>query len=109
MTKPNIDEVFSVCVKFLTKEAPVPNQMLALRTLVNLFNVKEVGILSSCSISNRLDLCFFQGEKLLRTYRNTVVTRVFEQLFPIADENKNVQVNGFIRIYNNHPNEPPLN
>lgn len=70
---PYLDEIFSVCLKFVDKSKPVPCQLLALRILSNMFSVKE-------------------GEKLMRQYRNSVVTRVFEQLFPIVDDNKNIQI-----------------
>jgi len=73
LAAPYLDEIFSVCLKFVDKSKPVPCQMLSLRILANMFSVKE-------------------GEKLMRQYRNSVVTRVFEQLFPIVDDNKNIQI-----------------
>ena len=46
--------------------------MLALRCLVNLFSAKT-------------------GRDLLSLYRESVLTRVMEKLFPITDDNKNIQ------------------
>ena len=57
----------------MKKEAPAPAQMLALRTLSNMFTTTK-------------------SEQLLRTYRDSVLTRIFEKLFPIADDNKNIQI-----------------
>jgi len=71
LEKSSLDQLFSSCLKHVDKTSPPACQMLALRTLCNLF---------SCD----------QGEQLLRTYRESVVTRVFEQLFPIV--NKNVEI-----------------
>eukprot|EP00092_Neocalanus_flemingeri_P037378 GFUD01040702.1.p1 GENE.GFUD01040702.1~~GFUD01040702.1.p1 ORF type:complete len:806 (-),score=248.04 GFUD01040702.1:260-2677(-) len=71
--KSSLDQIFSSCLKHVDKTSPPPCQMLALRALTNLF---------SCQ----------QGEDLLRTYRESVVARVFEQLFPIVGDNKNIQI-----------------
>merc|ERR1719154_419153 len=31
------------------------------------------------------------GQTIMRTYRDSVITRVMEKLFPISDDNKNIQ------------------
>jgi len=73
LEKDILDKVFSACLQQVDKEAPAPAQMLALRTLSNMFATMK-------------------GELLLRTYRDSVLTRIFEKLFPIADDNKNIQI-----------------
>jgi len=73
LEKSFLDQLFSSCLKHVDKTSPPPCQMLALRALSNLF---------SCQ----------QGELLLRTYRESVISRVFEQLFPIVGDNKNIQI-----------------
>ena len=73
LEKDILDKVFSACLQQVDKEAPAPAQMLALRTLSNMFATNK-------------------GEQLLRTYRDSVLTRIFEKLFPIADDNKNIQI-----------------
>jgi len=73
LEKSSLDLIFSSCLKHVDKTSPPPCQMLALRALCNLF---------SCQ----------QGEDLLRTYRESVISRVFEQLFPIVSDNKNIQI-----------------
>merc|ERR1711971_41810 len=73
LEKDILDKVFSACLEQVDKEAPAPAQMLALRTLSNMFAT-------------------LKGEQLLRTYRDSVLTRIFEKLFPIADDNKNIQI-----------------
>jgi len=73
LEKSSLDLIFSTCLKHVDKTSPAPCQMLALRTLCNLFSIQ-------------------QGEEFLRTYRESVIARVFEQLFPIAGENKNIQI-----------------
>lgn len=73
LDKDNVDLLYSACLKQVDKEAPVPCQMLALRTLSNL-----------CTTS--------QGETLLRTYMESLVNRVMVQLLPVVDGNKNIQI-----------------
>ena len=73
LEKDILDKVFSACLQQVDKEAPAPAQMLALRTLSNMFATNK-------------------GEQLLRTYRDSVLTRIFEKLFPITDDNKNIQI-----------------
>ena len=73
LDKSFLDQLFSVCLRNVNKESPQPTQMLALRVLSNLFSVA-------------------QGEEFLMLYRESVVTRIFEHLFPIAAENKNIQI-----------------
>merc|ERR1719187_1848710 len=73
LEKDILDKVFSACLQQVDKEAPAPAQMLALRTLSNMFATNK-------------------GEQLLRTYRDSVLTRIFEKLFPIAEDNKQVQI-----------------
>lgn len=73
LEKDILDKVFSACLEQVKKEAPAPAQMLALRTLSNMFTTTK-------------------SEQLLRTYRDSVLTRIFEKLFPIADDNKNIQI-----------------
>lgn len=73
LEKSTLDQIFSSCLKHVDKDSPAPCQMLALRALCNMFS-------------------FTQGEQLLRTYRESVIARVFEQLFPIVGDNKNIQI-----------------
>ena len=73
LEKEMLDKVFSACLRQVTKEAPAPAQMLALRLLSNMFASDK-------------------GEELLRTYRDSVLTRIFQELFPIVDDNKNIQI-----------------
>jgi len=73
LEKSSLDQIFSTCLKHVDKTSPAPCQMLALRTLCNMFSIQ-------------------QGEEFLRTYRESVIARVFEQLFPIAGDNKNIQI-----------------
>ena len=47
--------------------------MLALRCLTNMFHSEA-------------------GHRLMRTYRDSVVSRVMEKLFPVTDDNKNIQI-----------------
>merc|ERR1719350_2568863 len=73
LDKSILDKIFSSCLKHVDKTSPPPCQMLALRVLCNLFSIQE-------------------GEQFLRTYRESVISRVFEQLFPIVGDNKNIQI-----------------
>lgn len=68
-----LNKLFSTCLANIDREAPAAAQMLALRTLANMFATVK-------------------GEQLLRTYRDSVLTRIFEKLFPIAEDNKQVQI-----------------
>ena len=72
MEKSSLDNIFSSCIKHIDKSSPANCQMLSLRCLVNLFSVEE-------------------GRDLLRLYRDSVLTRVMEKLFPVTDDNKNIQ------------------
>jgi phospholipase A-2-activating protein len=73
LEKDILDKIFSACLQQVNKEAPAPAQMLALRCLANMFSSSK-------------------GEELLRTYRDSVLTRIFEKLFPITEDNKNIQI-----------------
>lgn len=73
LQKEFLDKLFSVCLKHLDKCSPPPNQMLALRILTNLFSTE-------------------QGEDFLLMYRDSVMSRIFEGLFPVVNDNKNIQV-----------------
>ena len=72
LEKSCLDKIFSSCIQHLDKDSPANCQMLALRCLVNLFSAKT-------------------GRDLLSLYRESVLTRVMEKLFPITDDNKNIQ------------------
>ena len=61
LDKEVLDKIFSACLGHLSREYPVPCQMLSLRALCNLFSSQ-------------------QGRELLATYRDSVVSRVFEQV-----------------------------
>jgi len=73
LERSSLDNIFSACLRYLDKEMPAPCQMLALRALSNLFQCEK-------------------GRDFLRTYYESVVSRVFEKLFPIAGDNKNIQI-----------------
>jgi len=73
LDKQKLETLFSVCLKHLDKESSVANQMLSLRVLNNLFQTE-------------------QGVEFMMMYRDSVVTRVFEKLFPVIKDNKNIQV-----------------
>jgi len=73
LQKEFLEKLFSVCLKHIDNSSTVQNQMLSLRVLTNMFSTK-------------------QGEDFLLMYRDSVVSRIFEKLFPVVDENKNVQV-----------------
>merc|ERR1719414_1268426 len=73
LEKEMLDKIFSAALRNLTKEAPAPAQMLSLRILSNMFASSK-------------------GEEMLRTYRDSVLTRIFQELFPIAEDNKNIQI-----------------
>lgn len=73
LEKDMLDKVFSAALKQVRKDAPTAAQMLSLRVLSNMFATVK-------------------GEALLRTYRDSVLTRIFQDMFPIADDNKNIQI-----------------
>eukprot|EP00088_Acartia_fossae_P071104 TRINITY_DN9696_c0_g1_i1.p1 TRINITY_DN9696_c0_g1~~TRINITY_DN9696_c0_g1_i1.p1 ORF type:complete len:461 (-),score=109.08 TRINITY_DN9696_c0_g1_i1:204-1397(-) len=73
LSKDFLDHLFSVCLKHVNKESAVANQMLSLRILANLFSTSK-------------------GEELLSLYRESVITRIFENLFPVVKNNKHIQV-----------------
>jgi len=73
LDKSFLDQIFSSCLKHVDKTSSQPCQMLALRALNNMFTCVE-------------------GETLLRTYIESVISRVFERLFPIVGDNKNIQI-----------------
>jgi len=81
LEKDMLDTIFSRALSLVTKEAPAPAQMLALRILANMF-------------------ASVKGEELVRTYRDSVLTRIFESLFPIADDNKNIQIGAATLLLN---------
>ena len=70
--KTSLDEIFSLCLRHVDKASPPNCQMLSLRCLCNLFSTEA-------------------GQGIMRTYRDSVVSRVMEKLFPVADDNKNIQ------------------
>ena len=72
LEKSSLDNIFSICIKHVDKSAPANCQMLSLRCLVNLFSAEA-------------------GQNLLRLYRDSVLSRVMEKLFPVTDDNKNIQ------------------
>jgi len=72
MEKSSLDSIFSSCIRHIDKSSPAPSQMLALRCLANLFSAEP-------------------GRDLLRLYRDSVLSRVMEKLFPVTDDNKNIQ------------------
>jgi len=76
-----LDKIYSSCLQQIDKDAPVPCQMIALRTLSNLFSSTE-------------------GETLLRTYCQSVVNRVMDKLLPVVDNNKNIQIAASTLILN---------
>merc|ERR1712117_643679 len=67
-----LDEIFSCCMRHLDKSSPANCQMLSLRCLTNLFYCEA-------------------GLNIMRLYRDSVVSRIMEKLFPIVDDNKNIQ------------------
>lgn len=81
LDKEVLDKIFSACLGHLSREEPVPCQMLSLRVLCNLFSSQ-------------------QGRELLATYRDSVVSRVFEQMFPIEGNNKNIQTGAATLLLN---------
>ena len=72
LEKSSLDEIFSACLRHLDKTSPPNCQMLALRCLVNLFSSEA-------------------GSNMMRLYRDSVVSRIMEKLFPVVDDNKNIQ------------------
>jgi len=72
MEKSALDEIFSLCLRHLDNSSPPNCQMLSLRVLCNLFNCEE-------------------GKAVMKLYRDSVITRIMEKLFPIAEDNKNIQ------------------
>ena len=81
LEKSCLDNIFSSCLKHLDKDSPANCQMLSLRCLVNLFSVQA-------------------GRDLLTLYRDSVLTRVMEKLFPITDDNKNIQTGAATLLLN---------
>ena len=71
--KSSLDQVFSSCLRHVASSSPAPAQMLSLRCLTNLFHCEA-------------------GHQLMRTYRDSVVSRVMEKLFPVPEDNKNIQI-----------------
>ena len=72
LEKSSLDEIFSLCLRHLDKSSPPNCQMLALRCLVNLFSSEA-------------------GRTMMRLYRDSVISRIMEKLFPVVDDNKNIQ------------------
>jgi len=70
--KSSLDEIFSACLRHVEKTSPVNSQMLALRCLANLFHSEA-------------------GQTIMRLYRDSVISRIMEKLFPIVDNNKNIE------------------
>jgi len=73
LQKDFMDKLISVCMEHINKESSVPNQLLSLKIISNLFSTTE-------------------GDDFLNTYRESVITRIFERLFPVINDNKNIQV-----------------
>jgi len=81
LEKSFLDKLFSLSLKHIDKNSPPACQMLVLRALSNLFSCEE-------------------GEQLMRTYRNSVISRVFDHLFPIVGNNKNIEIAGATLLLN---------
>jgi len=68
-----LDLLFSSCLRNIDSSCPAPCQMLALRVLSNMLSIEK-------------------GETFLRTYRESVISRIAEKLFPIVSGNKNIEI-----------------